>query len=418
VPLALLFAIGLAPGGVLSLGPLAETLDSRAVQRALWNSLESSLVSALAATVIGTALALLVGLTDIRAKGPLVFLILLPMMIPPHVTAISWIQALGPGSPVLRWAGLAPEPGSTHPIYSAGGLFALLAIQHMPLVFLVVRAALRSFPRELSDAARSCGAGAGRMLARILLPLLAPSLLAGFMLAFVSALGNFGIAALIGIPARYTTLPVLIWRRLASFGPDMLGGVALIALVLAGVAVLALAVQLRLSRGLRNALIGPPQQPLALRLGRWRARGRGGAVAVRGRPRWPCRRCRCWRPRWCRTYGLPLTAGTLTLGNYSQVLFEQSVTLRAFANSTLVAGVAAAGIAGLSVLLGYHMARGRRLAGLAAAQAEIAYAVPGLVISIALILMFLRPLPLIGVSLYNTLGIILWPIWGRSWPWG
>ncbi|MEM8704431.1 MAG: ABC transporter permease subunit, partial [Pseudomonadota bacterium] len=240
MPLLLLFRTGLAGETGLDLTPLFDTIQNRSVQRALWNSIESSFLSALAATMLGTLLALLVGLTDIRAKGLLVFLLLLPMMIPPHVTAIAWIQALGPASPVLRWLGIAPELGSTHPLYSREGLVLLLSLQHSPLVFLLVRAALRSFPRELSDAARISGAGTWTLLHRITLPLLGPSLLAGFALAFVAALGNFGINALIGIPARYTTLPVLVWRRLASFGPDILPNVAVISVILALVALVAI----------------------------------------------------------------------------------------------------------------------------------------------------------------------------------
>ncbi|MEM6742476.1 MAG: iron ABC transporter permease, partial [Pseudomonadota bacterium] len=68
---------------MLGFEPLAEAWESRSVRRALWNSLESGLGSALLATVLGTALALAVGLTDVRAKGALIFCILLPMMIPP-----------------------------------------------------------------------------------------------------------------------------------------------------------------------------------------------------------------------------------------------------------------------------------------------------------------------------------------------
>lgn len=410
LPLALLFAVGLAPDGVLSLAPLSETLASRSVQRALWNSLESSFLSAVLATVLGTALALAVGLTNLRAKAALVFLVLVPMMIPPHVTAIAWSQALGPASPVLQWLGLAPPPGAAHPVYSLQGLVALLALQHMPIVFLVVRAGLRAFPRELSDAARVSGARAPRLLWRITLPLLAPSLLAGFVLAFVSALGNFGINALIGIPARYTTLPVLIWRRLAGFGPDIIGSVALVAIVLALVTLVLVALQGALQRRLRNALVGLPQQPLAVDLGRARLPVEIGV--------WTFLALTLLLPAaslvatsLVRTYGLPLAADSFTLENYAEILFRQSVTLRAFANSTFAAAVAAILIAAISVILGYFLTVGRgasrRLAGLVAAQADVAYAVPGLVMSIAFILMFLRPLPLVGVGLYGTLAIIL-----------
>jgi iron(III) transport system permease protein len=410
LPLALLFAVGLAPEGKMTLAPLMETAASRSVQRALWNSLESSFLSAVLACVAGTMLALVIGLTNVRAKGSLVFLVLIPMMIPPHVTAIAWSQALGPASPVLQWLGLAPAPGSPHPVYTPAGLVALLALQHMPIVFLVVRAALRAFPRELSDAARVSGARGLRRLLRITLPLLAPALLAGFMLAFISALGNFGINALIGIPARYTTLPVLIWRRLAGFGPDVIANVALISVLLALVTLVLVAAQGLLQRGMRNALVGLPQQPLAIDLGRMR-----GAVEA---ALWAFIALALVLPATAlfatalvKTYGLPLAADTFTLANFAEILFRQSVTLRAFANSTFAAAVAALLIAAISVPLGYFLIvrRGtaRRLAGIAAAQADIAYAVPGLVMSIAFILMFLRPLPVFGVSLYGTLAIIL-----------
>ncbi|WP_428669444.1 ABC transporter permease [Roseibium sp.] len=410
LPLLLLFKTGLFHDGKVDPGPLLEALQSRSVLRALWHSIESSFFSALAATVLGTGLALLIGLSDVRAKGLLVFLILLPMMIPPHVTAIAWVQALGPASPVLRWLDLAPEPGSTHPLYSREGLVLLLTLQHSPLVFLLVRAALRSFPRELSDAARISGAGTFRMLRRITLPLLAPSLLAGFALAFVAALGNFGINALIGIPARYTTLPVLVWRRLASFGPDVLPNVAVISVLLALVALAAILIQSFLQRRMRASLIGLPQSPLAISLGRSRP-----VVEVL---LWLFVACVLLLPAasllatsLVRTYGLPLSAETLTLENFREVLWRQSVTLRAFANSTVIAGCAAVVIALVSLLLGYllaHRQKSHRLwAGLALSQSEVAFAVPGLVMSIAFILAFIRPLPVIGISLYGTLWIIL-----------
>ncbi|KZM52055.1 iron ABC transporter permease [Labrenzia sp. OB1] len=410
LPLLLLFKTGLTSDTGLDFGPLLEAVRSRSVQRALWHSIESSFLSALAATLLGTFLALLIGLTDIRAKGLLVFLVLLPMMIPPHVTAIAWIQTLGPASPVLRWLGLAPELGSTHPLYSRAGLVLLLTLQHAPLVFLLVRAALRSFPRELSDAARTSGAPAFTMLRRITLPLLGPSLLAGFALAFVAALGNFGINALIGIPARYTTLPVLVWRRLASFGPDVLPNVTVISVILALVALAAIVIQSLLQQRMRSGLIGLPQDPLAISLGRKR----------------PWVEALVWlfvtsvlllpaasllATAVVRTYGLPLSAETLTLDNFTEVLWRQSVTLRAFANSTFIAGVAAAVIALISLLLGYYLAHRhaghRRWAGVAFTQSEIAFAVPGLVMSIAFILAFIRPLPVFGVSIYGTLWIIL-----------
>lgn len=408
LPLALLFEVGLRGPEGPSLAPLAEALESRSVRSALWNSLESAFLSALIATALGAALALLVGLTDIRAKGPFVFLILLPLMIPPHVTAIAWLQSLGPSSALLLALGLAPPPGAPNPMHSAAGLVALLAAQHAPLAFLTVRAALRALPREMAEAARLAGAGAPRVLYRVVLPLVAPALLAGFALAFVAALGNFGVNAIIGIPARYETLPVLIWRRLASFGPGMLGSVAVIALILALVALAALALQALAQRRFGAALTGPPQPAMAFALGPWRAPAEAGLVALLA-VTLALPMGALVATALSPTYGAPLNAETVTLRHFAEVLFRQEAAARAFVNSALVAGAAAFLIAALSVALGHlgRSGRGRRLAGLAAGQAEIAYAVPGLVVSVAFIIAFIRPLPLLGVSLYNTLWIIL-----------
>ena len=411
LPLGLLAKVGLNDAGIPSLAPFIEALGKSSVQRATWNSLESSAISALGAASVGTMLALLVGLTDIRGKGVLVFALLLPMMIPPQVTAIAWVQALGPSSAVLKTFGVAPSPGSPHPLYTPAGVMLLLTIQHTPLVFLVMLAALRTLPRELTEAARIAGARPTRLLRRVILPLLAPAVMAGFVLAFVSALGNFGILAILGIPARYTTLPVLIWQRLSSFGPSVLSDVAVISMILAAVALIAITLQIRLQRRMRSAIVGPPQPPLRVALGPARPAAETLLVMyVAATLILPL--AALTATALVRTYGLPLTSDTATLDNFREILFRQASTLRAFANSTLIAGAASVVLAVLAIAIGYFMTRRgaglpRRIGGGFAALADVSYAIPGLVISIAFILTFIRPLPIIGVTLYNTLWIIL-----------
>ncbi|PWE29703.1 ABC transporter permease [Pararhodobacter marinus] len=409
-PLALLLRTGLMAEGLPTLQPMLDALTSRPVPRALWHSLESAALSAGLALVIGVGVALVVGLTDLRGKAVFTFLLLIPMMIPPHVTAIAWTQALGPSSPLLGALGLAPPPGTPHPLYGRGGVIALLAVQSMPLVFLVTLAALRSLPREMAEAARIAGARAPRLLGRVILPLLAPSLLAAYALAFVSALGNFGIPALLGIPGRYITLPVLIWQRLSSFGPSMLADVAVLSALMALLAIAVVAVQMTLARRFRAALIGPAQAPLSLRLGRWRPATEAAMTAlVLVTLALPM--AALFGTALVPTYGVALSWQTLTFDNFAEVLFRQGVTARAFLNSTLAASAAALILSGLGALTARLIAgraRGPRRAGLALSSlAETTYAIPGLVISIAFILTFLRPLPGLGVSIYNTLWIIV-----------
>ncbi|WP_236626261.1 ABC transporter permease [Actibacterium mucosum] len=406
LPLALLAGVAIGEGPVAFLS----ALNSRSVPRAVWNSFESSALSAFVALVGGSAAALILGLADVRMKGLFTFLLLIPMMVPPHVTAIAWVQALGPSSALLQTLGIAPEIGSTHPLYSREGVIFLLGIQHAPLVFLVVLAALRSLPREMSDAARVAGAKPVRLLFRIILPLLAPTLIAGYALAFVSALGNFGIPALLGIPARYTTLPVLIWQRLASFGPTVLTDMAVIASLVAVIAVAAVVFQMWFASRQRNALIGPPQPPLDIRLGRIRPLVETGlALVILATLVLPI--TALFATALVPTYGVPLTFDTVTFANFAEILFRQSVTARAFINSTIVAIVAAVTIAILAIFVARYAAAQnravRRVGTLMTALAEMTYAIPGLVISVAFILAFIRPLPLIDVSIYNTLTIIL-----------
>lgn len=409
MPLWQLARIGLTDGAGFSLGPVVALFESGSVPRALRNSLESAALSSLLSLLLGSTLALVIGLTDIRGKAIITFLVMIPMMVPPHVTAIAWVQAMGPSSPILNTIGLAPPPGSPHPLYGRGGVIILLAVQNMPLVFLVVLAALRSLPRDLSDAARSAGAGPVRLLRRIILPLLIPTLLAAYVLAFVSALGNFGIPALLGIPGRYVTLPVLIYQRLSAFGPSMLTDVAVLASVLATLAVIIVAAQMALLGRTRNALIGPPQTPLHLTLGPTRPFVEV-AIAMLIAVILILPVTALFGTALVVTYGLPLTPETVTLANFRQILFEQSVTARAFANSTLTAGLAALVIAGACVLLARLLSGPRGVSrgigrGIAFAT-EITYAIPGLVISIAFILTFIRPIPWLDVSIYNTLVII------------
>jgi iron(III) transport system permease protein len=410
VPLAQLLVSGLMSDGAPSLAPMLDALGGRSVPRALWNSLESAAISAALSLVAGTAIALLVGLTDLRGKAVLTFLVLIPMMIPPHVTAIAWTQAMGPSSPLLGTLGLAPPPGSPHPLYGRGGVIALLAVQHMPLVFLVLLAALRTLPREMAEAARISGAGPRRLLFGVILPLLRPNLLAAYALAFVSALGNFGIPALLGIPGRYTTLPVLIWQRLSSFGPSMLADVAVLSALMALIAVAVVVLQMTLAARARAALIGPPQPPLHLSLGRARPLAEGAmallVLLTLGLPV-----TALFGTALVVTYGLPLTTDTITFANFEEVLLRQSVTARAFLNSTLAAGAAALILASLAAVVARFVAGPRGMArrtGLGISMlAETTYAIPGIVISIAFILTFLRPLPVLGVSVYNTLWIII-----------
>ncbi|MBP0649515.1 ABC transporter permease subunit, partial [Mycobacterium tuberculosis] len=107
-------------------------------------------------------------------------------------------------------------------------------------------------------------------------------------------------------------------------------------------------------------------------------------------------------------YGVPLTFATVTLDNFVEVLARQPVTGRALRNSALYAGGAAALLALAAIPFAHALdRRGGRTGRLALLAFELPYALPGIVLAVAMILIFLKPLPLFGVSLYATPAIII-----------
>lgn len=406
LPMARLLLEALAPGGVPSLEVLRKALDSPRVWTATVNTIHVAVAGTALAVFVGGAMALLVGLSDIRAKAALVFLFMVPLMIPPQVNALAWLQLFGPASVLLNMVGLAPPPGSANPLYSREGIILLLGIQHAPLVFLALRAGLRSMPRELVEAARACGAGRFKVLRDVVLPLTLPPLIAGTALAFVSAVGNFGIPALLGIPARYIVLPTLIYQRLANFGPKVIAETAALSLLVGAIAFAGVLVQSWLLSRRDYRTIGAPAAPLEFALGRWR----GWIEAL------------CWSviavvllapllalfvTALVPAYGIKLTLDTATINAFQQVLFQPGATARAFRNSLLLAGAAAILLTLAAVPLAYFIVWKRsRLLRFMNLAAELPYALPGVVLAIACILMFLKPIPLVGWSLYGTVWII------------
>ncbi len=407
LPIGRLILEGIAPGGgELDFTVLAEVMHAKSTRLATGRSLLTAAGGTVLSLFVGAAFALLVALTDLRAKAPLVFCFMIPLMIPPQITALSWIQLFGPSSTLLQAIGMAPALGTPHPLYAPEGIMLLLGIQHAPLVFLALRAGLRSMPREMVEAARTCGAGHLRVLADIVLPLMTPALVAGTALAFVSAIGNFGIPAMLGIPINYSTLPVLIYQRLSGFGPSIISEVAVLSILVGVIACAGVVVQNWIIRRRDYRTIGAPSQSLSFALGRWR----------------PLVEIGCWSiiafilvaPLVALTatslvpsYGVPLATHTATLEAYREVIFHQAATLRAFTNSFSLAIGAALLLMAVAIPLGYFIAW-RRSPVVTALNlvAELPYALPGVVLAIACILMFLKPLPWLGLSLYGTIWII------------
>ena len=415
-PILRLALAAFAPGWRFAPEAALAEMSSRAALMATLHSFETAGLSALGALVIGGAAAILLAVTDVRGKRPIAFALIFSMMIAPQVAALAFLSLFAPNSPVLGAFGLSPVPGTANPLLGRGGIILVMALHHAPLVAITLWTGLRSVPHALIEAAQMEGATPPVIVRCILLPLLRPQIAAAALLAFVAGIGNFGIPALLGLPVNYLTLPTLIYRRLVSFGPAGLPDAAALSILVALVAGLGIAAgMLAMRRGGGRVEIERPLQPF-WELGRLRPAVACGLwllialklglpfLALLGEALTPA-------------LGVPLSWQSVTLDKFAEVLLRQDVTVRAFRNSFLFAGAAALILALLSICFAYGLERRMgRLRRVVEIVIELPYALPGVVLAIACILMFLRPLPLLGVSIYATPFIILFAYLARFLP--
>lgn len=385
---------------------LWRVLSNETTWIALRNSLYTSGLGTLLSLLLGSLFAFCLALTNIRGKQIWVFLFMLPMMIPPQVTALSWLQLFGPGSILLNSLGIAPGFGSPNPLYSPEGIALLLGIQHAPLVFLALRTQLQCLPKEQIEAARLNGASLWRVLWDIVLPLCRTALWAGAAIAFVSALGNFGIPAMLGIPISYFVLPIQIYQTLSSFGPSMLNDVAALSVLMGVLAIGIVMLQGYFQRRHALPLIGMAGRALGFELGKWRLATELllGAVlcAILLAPL-----LALIATSLVPTLGVPLNADTVTFSAWRAIFDEQSVAWRALTNSVTLSVGAALSLMLLCLPLAWLLVRyPSRLLRWLYSIIDIPYTLPGVVLAIAFILLFARPLPLVGISLSGTLTLI------------
>jgi iron(III) transport system permease protein len=414
-PFARLLVAAFAPAGEFDPAATLAAATSRIALIAAWNTIETGVFSSIGALVLGTGFALTLAVTDIRGKRALAFLFVMSLLVAPQVAALAYKTLAGPASPLLNAIGLAPPPGTPNPLLGRFGVILILSFHHAPLAAITLAAGLRAIPASLVEAAQIDGARPAAILRMIVLPLLRPHLVMAALLVFVAGVGNFGIPALLGLPGNYITLPTLIYRQLTSFGPTGLAEASALSMsvaLIAGAGVLAITTLGRTDTRRETDIAMTPF---------WKLGTRRPVVEI---VLWFLIAFWCVLPfasllatALVPAFGVKLTLSTVTFDKFAEVLLRQSVTVRAFRNSFLFAGSAALILSMLCIALAYAL---ERKAGgwrrTLEAILEIPYALPGVVLAIACILLFLRPLPVIGVSIYATPFIIIFAYLARFLP--
>lgn len=167
-----------------------------------WIALLNTLVIGLGATAIacaaGVPMAWLFARTNIPGKGFLEKLATIPIFIPPFVGAVAWILLAAPRIGVFNLPFRALFNAEPLSVYTLTGIAWVIGIYLAPYVMMIVAAALRSMDPSLEEAAQVSGLSRTRTAVTVTLPLVAPAILSGAVLAFVITIGLFGTPVVIG----------------------------------------------------------------------------------------------------------------------------------------------------------------------------------------------------------------------------
>lgn len=317
--------------------------------------------------LIGGGLALLTWLARLPTAADL--LISVSYLIPPFIGATAWLAALGPGNVFTGQAIL--------PVYSLFGIVLAWVTHYAPLAYLLIRAALSTQGEGPLLAARVHGLSSAQGLRRVVLPLIWPGVGAAAALIGLSLLGNFGVPAVLGFPAKIYTLATLAYARLLNPTlADPLSAASGVAWLLVVAALPALLIRPGIQATDPASDFGLPA-PRRLRRLAWAAVS--GWVFISLMLPLSATLLLAFKPAYHPGFTLENFAGALALDSVRRGLWH-SVWL-------------ALGTAAICAVLGLWIARagqGSRLAGTAQRLLTLPYLLPGTLLALGLILAFGR----------------------------
>ena len=188
-----------------------------------WTALALSLKVAGWATALNLVLGVAVGLLLARGRFPgrdlLDTMLTLPMVMPPTVLGYYLLVLIGRNGPLGAWL---RETYGINLIFTWQGAVIAATIVSFPLVFKPARAAFEAVDGQLEQAARVLGIPEAAVFFRVTLPLAWRSILAGVLLAFARALGEFGATLMVAgsIPGKTQTLSVAVYEAVQAGQDD------------------------------------------------------------------------------------------------------------------------------------------------------------------------------------------------------
>ena len=403
LPLAWLVVLSLSTGAGAGLGSYRAALTDPQLGKALWNTIVLAFWVGAFSLAIGAPMAWLTARTDLPGKRTIRALMLASFVTPPFLGAFAWVMLAGPNAGLLnklyREVTGAQEPLLN--IFSMPGLIFAVTLYTFPYVFIMIANTLELIASDLEEAAAILGARRVTVALTVTLPMVAPAIASGFILAVLQALALFGSPAILALPAGFHTITTQIWSYFQYPPKVELAAAASMPLLVATALLLWLQKRLLGRRGYAS-VGGKTGQRRGIALGAWRWPAFAGCLAVMA--------CSIFLPygvlakaALSRAWAQPLSWDNFTLANVWFTFWQYSATQSAVVN-TLELGVMTATVGALmAAVLAYTV--NRRLVPGAQFLPFLVLApvvIPGVVLAVGLFIAYTRP-PLV---LYGTLWIL------------
>lgn len=382
----------------------------------LLNTFIVAVLGTLFSVALAVAFAFLIERTDMPLRNLAWGLMLIPMAVPGLLFAISWIFLLSPRNGLFNiWLrnlsavfGLSAAEGPLN-IYSLWGMIFLEGLRGVTTIFLVIAGAFRAMDPSLEEAARVSGASNRTTFARVFMPMLLPAVLAASMYSFMSHMESLEIPIVIGFPAGIYVFPTYIYFTTMRFSPPQYGlSAALGVIFLLLSVVLVWAYRRAIGEAGRFATItGKGYRPRLIHLGKWRYPACGLFLVYFTLTIAAPALILAWRSLTL-FYVQPSrqALAKITLDNFWRVLGEESI-VHAAVNTLAVAAGTATLTMFLSLIAAWVITR-KAFKGRSVVDALmfLPHALPGVVIGVAFIFLYLQP-PLSYLQLYGTVSIVI-----------
>lgn len=231
-PLVTIFVRAVITDGRLDFGSAWQTLTESKNAEMIFNSLLLGAAVTVLSTIIAAPLAYLFTRTPFARYRAFDIIFMIPFMTPPYIASMGWIlfmQKRGLLQQLLPFTA-----GSEKAFFTFGGLTLVMSLHVFPFMLTILKNAMLNIPSSLEEAGAVFGAGFGRRLRKIFLPLLSGNYAIGALLVFVKTIAEYGTPATLGKRIGFNVFTTEI-HRYATIAPIEFGKSAALASVLVGI---------------------------------------------------------------------------------------------------------------------------------------------------------------------------------------